>query len=398
MKLNAGYFISYKMLKREFENSQKPFTSIFCPIFNNFKCMKTLLIIFTVLFFGLLANCQDNSRYPLIPDEDAVSTTSLASFIKSHYTTDKQKFEAAYYWVIQNIKYDKDSMYNINWNQGNEAIITEAMRRRKGVCENYAAIFCNIVTKTGLSAFAVQGYTRQNGMTDKTDHTWCATMLDGEWLLCDPTWDYGQHYSLNYFMVDPGTFIQTHIPYDPMWQLKEYPISHAEFNGAATTIKHKTVFNFRDSIMKFNQLNELQKLEKTASRMTVEANVNQLIRNRLSYMRMLIAIEYQEEDLKMYNDAVLHLNKANYFYNQYLSFRNNGFSPPIAPAKIYNLLDSVSKQLVMAKSITNSMEKRIASYQFDPGTLNERITSLNQKLETAYEFLKNNFASIKEKQ
>jgi hypothetical protein len=200
-------------------------------------------------------------------------------------------------------------------------------------------------------------------------------------------------------MVSPEVFIQTHMPYDPMWQLLNYPISHAEFNqGAITSIKNNIVFNFKDSIKQFNQLNELQQLEKTATRIAKVANVNPLIKNRLSYTRMLIAIVNQDEDLNLYNTAVSYLNKANYFYNHYLTYRNNGFPPAIKPDQMYSLLDSVSTQLMMAKLTSNNMEKRLLSYQYDPGTLNERIASLNKKLETEHEFLKNNFTSVKDKQ
>ncbi len=362
--------------------------------------MNHLLFLLLILFYHSKAICQD---YPFtrtsIPASETASTATIANYIKTHFKTGNEKFAAAYYWIIQNIKYDTDSMYSINWSKGNEAIVTDAMRRRKGVCENYAAIFCDIATKTGLSAYAVHGYTRQNGKADRTDHTWCAIELNDQWFFCDPTWDNGQNYSLNYFMVNPEIFIQTHMPYDPMWQLLEYPISHAEFNqGATASMKSKTVFNFRDSIKIFNQLNELQQLEKTASSIAKEAYTSQLIKNRLSYTRMLIAIENQDEDLNLYNTAVSHLNKANNFYNNYLSFRNNGFSPAITPAQMYNLLDSASTQLLMVKLISNSMEKRGPSYQYDPGTLIERILSLSKKLETEHEFVKNNFTSIKEKQ
>ncbi|MEO7265284.1 MAG: transglutaminase domain-containing protein [Ferruginibacter sp.] len=361
--------------------------------------MKYLLFLFLILIYNSKAFCQDDFfTRTFIPASETATTSTIAYYIKSHFKTDKEKFTAAYNWVIQNIKYDTDSMYSINWSKGHEAIVSDAMRRRKGVCENYAAIFCDIASKTGLSAFAVQGLTRQNGKADKTDHTWCAIELNKEWFLCDPTWDNGEKYLLKYFMVSPEIFIQTHMPYDPMWQLLEYPISHAEFNrGVTTGMKSKTIFNFRDSIMIFNQLTELQQLEKTASRIVQESNANQLIKNRLTYTRMLIEIEKQDEDLNLYNTAVSHLNKANNFYNNYLSFRNTGFSPAIPRVHIYNLLDSASTQLLMVKLIIKRMEKREPSYQYDPGALIERIAGLSKKLDTEHAFLKNNFSSLREK-
>ncbi|MEO6406988.1 MAG: transglutaminase domain-containing protein [Ferruginibacter sp.] len=362
--------------------------------------MKQLLFLFSLWLCCLTAICQEHSYQRFsIPGSEAVSTNSIAHYIQSNFKSDKDKIAAAYDWVIENIAYDKDSMYSINWNRGKEAIITEAMRRRKGVCENFAAIFCDIVTKTGISAYVVTGYTKQNGWIDKSDHTWCAVKLRDDWFLCDPTWDKGQQFhGFDYFLVSPETFIASHIPYDPMWQLLKYTVSHADFNGVKKSWKPGiSIFNFGDSIAAFSKMNEPEQIQTTFSRLEKEKNINQLIRNRLAYLHMLIAIDNEESDRNFYNAAVTDLNKANNIFNSYLNFRNNGFTPPTTATQLINLLDSTSLLLENAKRNIGNMNKINPSFQFDPGTLINRISSLDNRLQNEKEFLKNNFEVRKNK-
>ena len=62
---------------------------------------------------------------------------------------------------------NKDSSYSINAGINPDAKITVALKRRRGVCENFAAIFNDICLKTGIASFVINGYTRQSGSVDK---------------------------------------------------------------------------------------------------------------------------------------------------------------------------------------------------------------------------------------
>ena len=149
--------------------------------------------------------------------------------MRSHFDSERTKVRAIYAWVTTNLKYDKDSANIINSDINPEAKITVALRRRKGVCENFAAIFNDICLKTGLTSFVINGYTKQSGTVDKTGHSWCAVFINKNWYLCDPTWDEGSGLNSKYFLVQPTEFIESHMPFDPLWQLLNYPISHEQF-------------------------------------------------------------------------------------------------------------------------------------------------------------------------
>ena len=82
---------------------------------------------------------------------------------------------------------------------------------------------------------------------DKTSHAWCMVFIDNKWSLYDPTWDAGQSVSFNqpvntiYFKVSPSVFIQSHMPFDPMFQLLNYPLTYKEFNNGNIKSKNNSV-------------------------------------------------------------------------------------------------------------------------------------------------------------
>src|SRR5688572_18171526 len=281
--------------------------------------MKIILIVL-IGISGLTAKSQNsfNSSFH-IPQSHSNSIEDIAKYINAHFSTDSEKLKAAYTWVIRNIRYDTDSMYVINWNKGNNARVTEAFRRRKGVCENFAAIFSDIAQKCGFNAFVVEGYTRQAGSLDKSGHSWCAVEMNNAWYLCDPTWDKDAGDYLYYFLREPQS-MASHMPFDRMWQLVNFPISHLEYN-TGKKVKNE-YFNYRDSINAYRNLSGYDRWQATLRRMETEYYKNELLRNRISYTKMLIGIVNEEKDKDFYNAAVNNYNEAITQFNQYINLRN----------------------------------------------------------------------------
>ncbi len=198
--------------------------------------MKPILIacLFLFLLNFLKAQSFDEAwviaKTLAIPKSLTNSTADISNYIKTNFKTDKEKALAIYAWVTANIRYSTDSANHINLGSDEEAKVTAALRRRKGVCENYAAIFNDIALKSGLTSFMVSGYTKQGSFVDKTGHSWCVALIDKSWQLFDPTWDEGRGMNVKYFMISPEEFIETHMPYDPLWQLSDHPITQRQFN------------------------------------------------------------------------------------------------------------------------------------------------------------------------
>ena len=357
--------------------------------------MKKYCIIW-LLLSCFIARGQDgtDTRGPDIPKGETGSTASIARFINSNFKTDRDRFHAIHTWVINNIQYDTDSMYQINWNKGEDARITEALRRRKGVCENFAALFNDIAVKCGLTSFEVEGYTKQGGRIDRTGHTWCAVKADGEWLLCDPTWDKDARISLSYFLVSPATFIESHMPFDPMWQLLDYPVSHDEFyRGINAAQKDKAFFNFTDSIKAYSRMDKLQQMQATAERMSRSNKMIELLKNRIAYTNMQIGIICEEKDRLLYNAAVDDLNHATHIFNAFVQYRNSQFLPAKKNIQINDMLNPVPVIIAAAFQKISNIGKVVPDYQYDTGDLVSRLNVLRQRVHEQQDFIKRYFAS-----
>ena len=335
-----------------------------------------------------------DQRARMIPHEETYSTNAIANYITLHFKSDRDKLRAAYTWVTGNIRYNTDSMYSINWGDDPEKKITAALRRRKGVCENYAAIFTDIALKCGIPSFVVTGYTRQGGSIVRTGHSWNVVKVNNDWLLCDPTWDEAFRSSAKYFLLSPEQFIQTHMPFDPLWQLLDYPIKQQEFNRAISySKKNSDLFNYLDTAKAFFAMSELEQLESSSRRIREAGVVNDLQKNWLAYNKMKIAIFYEDDDMNLYNSAVADLNTANAIFNKFVHYRNNQFIPAKGDPEINTMLDPIASHLSAAFEKVNKIGRKIPNFQYDTGELKNRLFNLTRRVQEQKDFLKRYFAS-----
>jgi Transglutaminase-like superfamily len=329
-----------------------------------------------------------------IPAAETYSSASIAGYVQSNFKTDLEKLRAIYSWVITNIRYDTDSMFPINWSLEHEEKIAATLRRRRGVCENYAALFTDIALKSGFPSFVVSGYTRVQGSVNRAGHSWCAVYLRQEWFLCDPTWDNGYAGNTKYFLVSPAEFIESHIPFDPLWQLLEYPLTEHEFNrGLFHSKRDEPVFNFTDSVKAFLQLDSLRQLEESSRRRRQAGIENERQKNWLAYNQMKIAGIYGEKDMNLYNSAVTDLNKANTVFNNFVQYRNNRFEPARPDAEINSLLDPIGGLISSALKKLDQMGQAVENFQYDTGTIKNRLTILSGRVEEQESFLKRYLAT-----
>ncbi|MEP7164805.1 MAG: transglutaminase domain-containing protein [Ferruginibacter sp.] len=335
-----------------------------------------------------------DTRAANIPFSETHSTASIAKFILANYETEKERLRAIYSWVTYNIKYDSDSMYVINSGKDPETRITAALRRRKGVCENFAAIFNDIAVKCGIRSYEVPGYCKQSGIVDRTAHTWCAVHLDSLWLFCDPTWDIGFSGNSKYFLVPPTLFIETHMPFDPLWQLLDHTVSHKEFyQGYMRYNKDKPAMSYPDSLNTYIDMSELEQLESAASRISQAGIANELVRTRLAWLQMQISIIYQEKDMNNYNSAVSDLNKINAIFNDFVQYRNSRFLPKKPDSELRSMLVPIDGLLSAANKKLDELDGSPVNFQYDTGLLRNRLIAISNRMEEQKAFLKRYFAS-----
>jgi Transglutaminase-like superfamily. len=357
--------------------------------------MRKWILILIFFCFATLSKAQTPDEWGVdnkalnIPPSQTTSTAAIAEYVKENFDNDRKKLRAVYIWVAANIKYTLDSANVINLGLDPEAKITAAFRRRKGVCENYAAIFNDICTRAGLTSFIVDGYTKQNGFVDKTGHSWCAVFIDNTWLLCDPTWDNENGSNTKYFLVPPMDMIGSHMPFDPMWQLLNYPVSHDQFySGNIYQNKNTPYFNYADTIAAYVRSDSLQRFRSTAFRIQKSGVQNDLVRNRLEFNKMHIEIIREDKDVNLYNSSVADLNEAKSAYNNFVQYYNKQFTPSITDKALEALLEGIDTKLSNAHKKLDEIARSEATFTFSTDELRKALNALAVKVQEQEDFLK----------
>ncbi|MBX3253186.1 MAG: hypothetical protein KF862_03505 [Chitinophagaceae bacterium] len=318
-----------------------------------------------------------------VPDSATYSAQAFAGYLQHNYRSKEERLKAAYAWITANIRYDKDSSYYYNWAVDPDTKVNATLRRRKGVCENFASLFTDIANRLDIPSYTVHGYALGSGSGRDVAHSWCAVQLDQEWYLCDPTWDAGLQNGYQYFLADPLMFAQTHVPFDPVWQLLDHPQGYTGSHD-----KNNLVFNFRDSIKAFLAADSLQRFLSIERRMKQLGRNKEMFRLWQSYNRMNIAIIAGENDMELYNGAVDDLNKATDVLNEYIHFRNNGFIPYKTDGDIALMLEPVDAYIGAARKKIGGIGLLTENFQYDTEGLKKRLDTLEQKCKEQILFLK----------
>ena len=223
-------------------------------------------LTFLVLFIPFLSFSQKHkSIYEFalqIPDSISENPKNLAIYIRTKYPSDENFVRALYVWTTNNIVYNKELVDSIS----HFDLVKYALTTKSGKCKHYSAIITSLSNMVGIEAYSVLGYVRINGeeITDK-DHAWNIIKINGEYYLFDPTWDVANASTeYLYFMKDAKFFIKTHMPYDPMMQLLDYPIAHKAFFKSKK--KGKEHFDFRIAFFEYNLLTDKEGLMKMLER------------------------------------------------------------------------------------------------------------------------------------
>jgi hypothetical protein len=361
-------------------------------------------LLFFTLFFSTFQkgsaqnNFQFENIYVNIPSSETTTITGISAYINKHFDSNDKKVAAIYNWIISNIKYDADSIHYVILDEDNEQRATFALRRKKGVCENFAAIFNELCTKCGITSFAIEGYTKQMGSIDRTPHVWCAAFVDNQWKFYDPTWDAGfitngrfiNEIRNNYFKVEPETFIQTHLPFDPLFQFLNYPVTYKEFISGNSKEGQKHYFNYVDSINIYKKTDRLTQYLSAVSRMKSTGWPASKIDTKLKRVQLEIEIINQDTDMDLYNSAVSDYNEAIQFLNIFLVYRNNQFQPLKAKVEVEKIFENTRELISSANFKLKKVNGSKATLMLDTGDIQKKLDDLKIKLNEQETFFKNN--------
>ena len=250
---------------------------------------------------------------------------------------------------------------------------------------HYAELYNSTANKVGVKSYVIAGYTKQNGFVDYIPHAWCASFIDSAWYIIDPTW--GSGYIQNskfvkktnefYFKAKPEQMVKSHMPFDPLWQFLNYPVTNQEFYEGKTGInKNKPYFNYPDTLMQFEQQSDSLKLKSSSRRIEQNGVKNSLVfdmlqhnKREIEYHKNKILVEAYNSAVTMYNDGINRLNR-------FIDYRNKQFTPTRPDNEIKEMVDLADK------SLSSSREKLKEIKNPDSNTANS-ITQLNKSIDEA---------------
>jgi transglutaminase/protease-like cytokinesis protein 3 len=234
--------------------------------------MKIYLILAFILFncFAIAQNKQSPDQFAIhIPDSVSSSAVGLAKIIRSNYPDDEDFVRTLYVWICTNMSFD----YHINDSFKNENLVEYALKTKSGKCKNFSAVLTSLCNMVGIEAYSILGYVRIDGnvQTDR-DHAWNIIKIDGEFYLFDPTFDKLAKsfdsetgtYNFVWFKKQGSEFIPTHMPYDPMMQLLDYPIKHKEF--FKMKLSGKKYFDYKLALQEYQSLDDKEQLKNLLTR------------------------------------------------------------------------------------------------------------------------------------
>lgn len=178
------------------------------------------------------------------------SLTNLSIRIKNNFDNNSERVRAAFTWIVSNIRYDesldtffapKPNLVYLSERGRNHQIqksagkrIAKAFRSKKGTCIEYSLLLHELCLTFGIDSQIIKGIAKTEIKNFKGEqlfknHSWNVVKLNGEWAFIDATWASAYFKSNSkkivhesaehYFLTHPSSFIKTHFPANPDWQL-----------------------------------------------------------------------------------------------------------------------------------------------------------------------------------
>ncbi len=334
--------------------------------------MKNVYVLLSFLF-AILSFGQANVGYTLvdakmatIPANDANSTEAIAKYINANFKTENDKIRAVFFYTSSNLSYDVANMFTVDIDETPEHRILKALKNKKGICWDYALIYNEIANLVGVKSVVIQGYTKQNGKVDTMAHAWCASRIGNKWYLFDPTWGSGYVNNNKYtrkinnihFKVEPSKMINSHMPFDYLWQFMNYIITNQEFIiGKIQIDKTKKIFDFETEITKYEALPKIDQYFESAQRIEKNRIKNQLISQAYTYAKSSWNNERENENNAKFNQIVTQYNAAIVELNDFIYYRNNKFKPAISDEELKEKITSPKNKFLNCQELLNKIGK-----------------------------------------
>ena len=287
--------------------------------------------IIGVLFLSntLAQTWNSDSLARSIPAKVTTSPEDFASYLTNRFPEKTDRVKALFSWLGYHIVYDFSQVESINRFESIDDFVLYTLKTKKAVCQGYAEVFTAVCNNMGVPAITVHGYNRIDGrLKSDLGHAWNVAKIDDKWYLFDPTWGsgyvdngrYRKSFDALYFMTPPDSLLESHMPFDPIWQLREYPITHDQFIDGGN---HGSVYyNFFDSLALYYSQDEDERAEGTLRRAeAIHANRKEIYKMYRSYYDYVDNIKCNIE-ITRYNESSTSLRNAIDRFNEFQEIRN----------------------------------------------------------------------------
>ena len=375
--------------------------------------MKNILFVFTLLLSALsfgqakVNYTSIDKKMAEIPSNLTTSTDSIAKYINTHFKTENDKIRAAFYWTAANISYDIENMFVVNYNETRQDRIAKTLKTKTGICVDYAVVFNEIAKATGIKTVLISGYTKINDRVSNLSHAWSAAKIDGKWYLFDPTWGSGyvnstdnkyiRRTNFSFYKMTPELMINSHMPFDYLWQFMNYPITNKEFiEGIIAGDETKEKFDFIKEIDKQESLSKANQFFESSQRIQKNGMKNQLISQ--AYVDATRSWNYEKdkenrdkhnENNSKANAIVKQFNEAIKELNDFVHYRNNQFIPILPDDQIKAKIQIPNDKLKKCKEDFLLIEPIENANTDNLNDLKKAVDEMIIKSESHLEFVKN---------
>ncbi|WP_125077654.1 transglutaminase domain-containing protein [Rufibacter latericius] len=334
--------------------------------------MSKLVAIFFLFVLSFQVSGQNyaephevSTSAPVIPAAQARSIDGIARFINTHYKSPQDKVKAIYQWLTSNIAYDVQALSRMPLYYEKQSLIAQTLITRKAVCQGYAEVFHELCAKTGIPSYLITGFVVPRGTSAPMSHAWCAANLGGQWYLFDPTWGAGMvergkfvpRINPKYYMVSPAKMVQTHLPFDPLWQFLAQPLTYQEFltsRGAAP--QPRPVFHFKDSLATYEASSEKAQLTGAIRRIEIQPTIPAVALDQLNHLKKNLSVVRENETIDLYNEAVVSFNTGIEQLNQFIQYRNNRFQPIKPDQELRQMTNDLNSQFSQTKRLLQKIK------------------------------------------
>ncbi|MGI4833436.1 MAG: transglutaminase domain-containing protein [Janthinobacterium lividum] len=282
-----------------------------------------------------------DARMRQVPDSSTHAVNGLARYIRTSFATEADRARAAFVWVATTIRYDIDNQFLLEYERPPAEVIQQTLAQRRGVCRHYAELYSALANQVGVATYVVPGY---GSLRAAVGHAWCASRIEGQWQLLDPTWAAGQvvnhHFVFQlhneYYCMAPLKALELHMPFDPLWQLLPEPRTPEQFQQglAPAPARSAFAFAFADSIALYERQAPMQRLHAANRRIEQNGVKNGLIYSYLANSRNQEANLY----ITTYNEALHEFNQGAAQVNAFVEYFNHQFQPRKPDAELPQLL------------------------------------------------------------